>query len=72
MTGRVVYRDVALKDGRTLRVGLLTRDGRPEELIFAMGRGEGESWREDPAEGLIAPGTALPGVLAALQGLQEE
>ena len=66
MTGRVVHRDVALKDGRTLRVGLLTRDGHPEELILAMGAGKGDGWREDPAEGLILPGRVLGRLVVAL------
>lgn len=61
--------DVPIEDGRTLRVAVLERDGEPEALIFAVGTGQGASWREDPAEGLSVPATALSGLLEALGAL---
>jgi len=65
---KVVTRDVALGGGRTLRVGLvLNPQGRGDALLLAVGTGEGREWRENPAQGLTLPATALPGLVEALR-----
>ena len=66
---RTVTGDVPLGDGRTLRVALDLRDGEPDALHLAMGTGEGRDWREDPAEGLTLPATALVALGEALTRL---
>jgi hypothetical protein len=71
---RVVARDVYLSavTGETLRVGLLLgHEGQPESLVFALGHGRGEDWREDPAAGGVEiPAHALPALLRTLEYLQ--
>jgi hypothetical protein len=62
-----VLGDVALGDGRTLRVARLRERSGVERLVLAMGEGEGRGWREDPAEGLTVPLAALAGLVRALQ-----
>jgi hypothetical protein len=61
-----VLGDVALGDGRTLRVATLHEPDGTATLILSVGTGEGPSWREDPAEGLVVPASAVPGLLEAL------
>jgi len=70
--GKVVTRDVPLGDGRTLRVGLvLDPQGRGDALLLAVGTGEGRGWREDPAQGLTLPASALQGLTKALGALRD-
>jgi len=67
----LVGQDVFLPDGRTLRVGLLfSPAGDREELILAIGTGTGNSWREDPAEGLVLPADVLGELRQALEALE--
>ena len=67
-----VHGDVALPDGRTLRVATLHEPDGRGTLILAVGEGEGASWREDPSEGIILPVEAVPGLLRALEALRHE
>jgi len=55
----------------TLRVGLmLDSAGYPDEVVFALGTGQGKTWKEDPAlGGLTLPGTCLPTLLNSLYHL---
>lgn len=66
-TLRVV--DVPAGGDRVLRVGLYVRGDEPESLVLAAGTGQGRDWREDPAEGLTLPATALAPLRAALAEL---
>jgi len=69
----VFTRDVRLKMGRTLRIWLVSEDdGDSTEVVFAVGDGEGQWWREDPAEGLSLPCAAVPRVRRALDILEAE
>jgi len=56
------------KDIPTLRVGLmLDSEGYPSEVVFALGTGQGKTWREDPAlGGLTLPATCLPTLINSL------
>lgn len=62
--------DVALGDGRSLRVASLHEPDGTETLILAVGEGEGPSWREDPSEGLVLPISALTPLVALLEALR--
>jgi len=68
----VLLGDVPTGDGRTLRVAIMVEASGEETLILAVGSGEGPAWREDPAEGIILPMEAIPGLLRALGAVSEE
>ncbi len=63
---RLTCYDVPLSDGRTLRVGM-DPDGA---LIFAVGDGVGDGWRERPREGVSLPPGALAGLTGRAQGVE--
>lgn len=54
-------RDVALPDGRTLRVAIL--DG---SLCLAMGRGKGPGWKENENQRLTLPSDVVGRLVVAL------
>lgn len=64
--------DVPLHENRTLRVGLYLVDGEPDTLVLAVGAGSGVWWREDAAEGVVLPATALEGLKGALGRLSAD
>jgi hypothetical protein len=67
---RLFGHDVPLPGARTLRVGILFHHDEAQDLILCLGHGDGPGWREDPAEGIILPACALPGLRAALATLE--
>jgi hypothetical protein len=69
---RVYARDVKVDHERTLRVGILLRHGCRDELLIAMGTGQGSEWREDAAEGLVLPGHVLGKLVVALIDVGDE
>ena len=62
--------DVLLDATATLRVGLVPDPASTDALVLAMGHGRGRTWREDPAQGLVLPAGALPGLREALGDLE--
>jgi hypothetical protein len=67
---KMLGHDVPMNPKRTLRVGMIVREGQPDELVIAVGTGSGKDWREDPVEGIILPAYVLRQLREVLEALE--